>query len=251
MKKITATIITKNEALNIEQCLQSVSWVDEIIVLDSGSTDGTQEICRRLGAKLIETDWPGFGIQKNRALEMATNDWVLSIDADEVVTEELKIEIQAILADPQALVAYRIPRLNFFQNHKLKYCLNAKHDAPIRLAQKKYAKFSNDCVHEEIIVDGAIGTLDHMLLHHPFRDLAELLDKANLYSTLGAKKLFEKKIKPSIFKTLWHSIWAFTKIYFLKLGFLDGWAGFLIALANFEGTFYRYAKLIELHDKIN
>jgi len=245
MQKITATIITKNEALNIAKCLAALSFVDEIIILDSGSTDGTQAICQKFNnVKLTETDWPGFGIQKNRALQMASNNWVLSIDADEIVTENLKNEILKILSDHVTLTAYKIPRLNFFQKRKLKYCLNSKGDSPVRLVQKKFAKFSPDYVHEKIIVTGSVGVLKNQLLHHPFNNLSELLDKTNLYSTLGAQKLFKKNISPSILKTFGHSIWTFIRIYFLKLGFLDGWSGFLIALANFEGTFYRYAKLI-------
>jgi glycosyltransferase involved in cell wall biosynthesis len=253
MQKISAIIITKNEVLNIGRCLQSLLWVDEIVIFDSGSTDGTQEICKKItGAKLklVETDWPGFGKQKNRALDAATSEWILSIDADEIISEELKNEIKNILSSSTiAFAAYKIPRQNFFQNRKLKYCLSSKDDAPIRLAQRKLAKFSDDIVHEKMLIDGSVGLLKSNIVHYPFRDLTELLNKANLYSTLGAQKMFAKNSKPSIASTLLHAIWAFCRLYFLKLGLLDGWPGFLIALANFEGTFYRYAKLIELCDK--
>lgn len=243
---LTAIIITKNEATNIAACIESVLWMDEIIILDSGSTDGTEAICKKYPVKFMETDWSGFGAQKNRALQLATNEWVFSIDADERITQELQAEITKKISATD-YNAYKIKRLNFFQNKAMKHCLNPEKDTPIKLFKKNAAKFSDDVVHERIIVEGKIETLDNFLLHYPFKNLEELLNKANRYSTLGAQKLAAKNAHTSIGGTLWHGFWAFFRIYFLKLGFLDGWSGFLIALGNLEGTFYRYAKLLELN----
>lgn len=245
MTTISVTIITKNEALNIAECLKSVAWANEVIVIDSGSTDDTQNIAKKNGAKVFVTDWPGFGIQKNRALQNATCEWILSIDADERVTENLQNEILQTINNNRDVVAYKLPRQNFFLGKHVKHCFDAKSDAPIRLFKRSFAKFTDDVVHERVVVNGKISALKNSLQHFPFRDLTTLLNKANLYSTLGAEKLAKQNIKPTIFKAFSHGFWGFIRLYFLKLGFLDGWPGFIIALGNFEGTFYRYAKLLE------
>jgi len=249
MTTIAATIITKNEAANIEACIRSVLWMDQIVLLDSGSTDGTLEICEKYKVQVTKTDWPGFGIQKNRALDKANTDWIFSIDADERVSLELKNEILQTINSSSDCVAFKVPRQNYVLGKPVKHCLNSKSDAPIRLVKKDYAKFTSDIVHEKIIPDGSVGKLKNTLQHFSFPDLASVLQKASLYSTLGAEKLAAQNIKSSITKTLLHAIWSFLRMYFLKLGFLDGWSGFIMALGSFEGTFYRYAKLMEMDNK--
>ena len=248
MPTISAIIIAKNEARDIQACIKSVLWMDEIIVVDNGSTDETQNICKKYTPKLqffSTDDWPGFGKQKNRALALANSDWVFSLDADEIVTPELHQEI-IISTKSNNFNSYKIPRSNYFLGREMKYCLNKKDDAPIRLFKKNHGKFSDDLIHERILIDGNIGCLQHHLLHYPFYDLEELMEKCNSYSSLGAKKLFTKKVKPSISKAIFHSLWIFIRLYILKKGILDGWPGFLIALSGAEGTFYKYAKLREL-----
>ncbi|MFA6409170.1 MAG: glycosyltransferase family 2 protein [Gammaproteobacteria bacterium] len=246
MPTLSAIIITKNEEEQIAACLDSLSFVDEIIVLDTNSTDKTEEICAKYNAKFSTAPWQGFGKQKQLALEMASSDWVLSIDADEHVTEELKNEILALLQKPSSVVAYKIPRLTTFYGQAVTHCCNPKKDTPVRLIKRGSARFSDDLVHEKILVDGEIGTLQSQIIHHSFKNLEEILLKTNSYSTLGAEKLNQKGIQGSILKAFGHAIWVFLKIYFFKGGFMDGWPGFLIALGNFEGTFYRYAKLLEM-----
>ena len=245
MATIAATIITKNEVKNIEDCIKSLLWMDQIIVFDSGSTDGTIAICEKYGAKVIKTDWLGFGIQKNRALEAAATDWIFSIDADERVTPELQQEILSMISGEHDFVAFKVPRQSYVLNRPVKYCFSSKSDAPIRLFKRGYAKFTNDVVHEKIIPDGNVASLKNVLLHFSFPDLATILKKVSLYSSLGAEKLAAKHVKSSVVKIFWHAIWSFIRMYFLKLGFLDGWSGFIIAFGNFEETFYRYAKLLE------
>lgn len=251
MPTISTIIITKNEAENIAACIESVLWTDEIVVLDCGSTDKTVAICRRYATKVkvSETNWPGFGKQKNRALTTTTSDWVLSVDADERITPQLKQEILKIL-ETASYVAYKIPRLTYFCGKPIKYCFGDKSDAPIRLAKKNFCKFSDDDVHEKIIVNGTVGKLQNKLDHFSFDCIEELIDKMNSYSTLGAVKLYDANKKTTYTKAFMHALWIFIKIYVLKRGFLDGWAGFIIAFSSFEGTFYRYVKLIERKDTI-
>ena len=246
MPTISTIIITKNEEENIEACLESVLWTDEIIVLDSGSTDNTLTICKKYAPKVrvYAADWPGFGKQKNRALAFATSTWILSVDADERVTPELQQEILQKL-DNANCVAYNIPRLTYFLDKPIKYCFGNKSDAPLRLVKKDYGKFSDDIVHERLIVNGAVGKLQNKLQHFSFGSIEELINKINSYSTLGAIKLHATKKKTSYAKAVAHAFWRFIKIYFLKLGFLDGWPGFIIAFSGFEEVFYRYAKLLE------
>lgn len=246
---ITIGIMTKNEADDITACLESSSWADEVLVLDCGSTDATQEICRNYAkdhahVKLMLADWPGFGEQCNRLLKFAQSDWVLILDADERVTPELRDEILATIRSND-LSAYTTPRHNIFCGRTMKYSLNADTDTPVRLIKKGCGGFKN-IVHPAFVnASGKLGNLQHYLLHYPYRDLAEIIDKVNSYSTLGVQNLLNKKTKPSILKAFTHATWTFIRIYILKRGFLDGWPGFLIAFSNFETTFYRYAKLVE------
>lgn len=246
MPTISATIITKNESRHIGSCIEALLWADEIIILDCGSTDGTQDICKKYGpkVKLHETDWPGFGKQKNRALDLATSDWILSIDADEIITPELKAEILSATTNND-YIAYQIPRLTYFYNRPIRHCFKSDRDAPIRLAKNGRCRFSEDIVHEKMIVDGKIKKIKNELHHFSYYNLEGSINKINSYSTLNALKLSQTQKRTNAFQVLAHAIWTFIKIYFLNLGFLDGWPGFLIAFSNSEGTFYKYAKLLE------
>jgi glycosyltransferase involved in cell wall biosynthesis len=244
---LSVIIITKNEAASIRRCIESVSWADEIIVVDSGSTDNTADICRALGAKVtITPDWPGFGPQKNRALELASNDWLLSLDADEWVTPELRDEILSTLKNPLT-AAYQMPRLSSFCGTYLKHG-GWWPDHIIRLFRKNQCRFSDDLVHERVIVTGEIATLKNHLMHESMRDLDHVLAKMNAYSTAGAKMMQAKGRRSSLATALLRGAWAFFRAYILRAGFLDGSAGFIQAVAHGEGTYYRYLKLAQLHN---
>ena len=251
MPSLSVTVITKNEAHNIEACLRSVAFADEIIVLDSGSTDETVRLAAVMGAKVSErSDWKGFGIQKNRALELATSDWVLSIDADERVSSNLQAEIRAVIQAP-AFSAYSIPRLSSYCGQ---YMRNSGWypDRTTRLFHRQAACFSNDSVHEKILISGQVGRLDHQLTHESYLNFEAVLGKINLYSTAGAQNLFYKKKSASLRSAIGHGMWAFVRTYFLHLGFLDGRLGLILAISNAEGTYYRYLKLWLLHrDAVN
>lgn len=241
MATLSITIITKNEAANIKRCLESIRWADEIIIVDSGSTDNTLDICREYTDKIFSTDWPGYGIQKNRALSYATQDWVLSLDADEEVSPELKIKIQQILKDTQNQDAYTIFRPVVFLGKIIKYATGASYD--IRLFKRGCARFTDVSVHEKLEVKGTLGKLSAPIYHYSFGTVATILEKMNKYTTLVAAQRAERAQKGSIFKAITHAKWMFIKVYFLQRGFLDGKAGFILAVSFAEGAYYRYVKL--------
>lgn len=241
MHSLSVILITKNEAHNIRGCLESVAWADEIIVVDSGSIDGTAEIARAMGASVhVYGDWPGFGPQKNRALDHATQEWVLSIDADERVTPELRAEIAAALDDPQA-DGYSLPRLSSFCGRYIRHS-GWQPDHVLRLFRRGQGRFTDDLVHERLVVDGRVVQMNHWLLHESFRDLEQVLAKMNHYSSAGAEMLNRKGREASLAQAVLHGLWAFIRAYFLRTGFLDGREGFMLAVATAEGSYYRYAK---------
>lgn len=247
--KLSVIIITKNEAANIRACLESVAWADEIVVVDSGSSDDTVSICKALGAQVHETtDWPGFGKQKNRALSYATGEWVFSLDADERVTPELRSEIEAAVQNPHGHAAFRVPRLSSFCGRYMRHS-GWYPDYVTRLFQRGAAKFSDDLVHERVIVDGPEGSLRRPLLHDTFQNLEQLLEKINQYSTAGARALNQKNKTATLKKAVGHAVWAFLRTYVLRAGFLDGREGFMLAVSTAEGTYYRYVKLMLLNER--
>jgi len=246
--KLSIILITKNESANIRACLESVAWADEIIVVDSGSTDGTVEIAREFTSHVYShPDWPGFGPQKNRALDYATGDWVLSIDADERVTPELRRDIEQTLASPAA-EAYRIPRLSSFCGRFMHHS-GWRPDYVVRLFRRGAARFSDDLVHERLLSDGAIGQLDGEMLHFAFEDAEEVLRKMDMYSTAGAQKLHLLGRKTTLSGAVLRGLWSFVRSYVLRRGFLDGREGFMLAVSNAEGTYYRYIKLLLINRK--
>lgn len=242
---LSVIIITKNEESMIRDCLDSVRWADEIIVLDSGSTDKTVSICKEYTDQVFETDWPGFGPQKNRALERATLDWVLSIDADERISEELQAEIREAIQSPGEYSAFSMPRLSNYCGRYMKHS-GWWPDRIVRVFRREMSSFSNDLVHERVIAKGNIGKLSQPLIHESLRNLEQVLDTINSYSTASAKMLAEKNRQSGLTKAVSHGIWSFIRTYFLRAGFLDGRKGFMLAVSNAEGTYYRYLKLMLL-----
>jgi len=239
---LSAIVITKDEEAVIRRCLGSVAWADEIVVVDSGSSDRTAEICRELGAKVQMTgDWPGFGAQKNRALELASGDWVLSLDADEWVSPELQAEIRATVAGSSDHVAYRVPRLSSFCGRFLRHS-GWWPDPVLRLFRRGKARFSDDLVHEQLIVHGPIGSLTQAILHESFVSFEEVLDKLNRYSSAGAQMMSARGRSGSLGSAVAHAAWTFLRTYLFRAGFLDGREGFMVAVSNAEGVYYRYLK---------
>ena len=241
--RVSAVIITRDEARNLPACLASLAWCDEIVVLDSGSTDDTVRIAREAGARVSVTpDWPGFGPQKNRALQLARGDWVLSIDADERVDAALAAEIRAAVASGAAYVGYRMPRLSSFCGQYMRHG-GWYPDRVLRLFRRDSARFSDDIVHETVQCRGAVGELRCDLRHESFHDFEQVLRKIDAYSTAGARKLDARGRRGSLGGAIAHAAWAFVRGYVLRAGFLDGRMGLALALSNAHGTYYRYVKL--------
>lgn len=243
---LSVIIITKNEAANLQDCLESVSFADEIIVVDSQSTDGTQEIARSFGAKLeITSDWPGFGPQKNRALDLATQDWVLSIDADERVTPELKEEILAAITNPNAPNCFAIPRLSWYCGKFMKYS-GWYPDYVDRLFKRGTAKFSDHLVHERLLPQGSVGKLNNHFLHYSYRTFEQVLKKVDSYSSASAQQAFHQGKRCGFSHAFIHGFWAFFRTYVLRRGFLDGKHGLALAISNAATSYYKYLKLWQL-----
>lgn len=242
---LSVIIITKNEAAHIADCIASVRFADEIIVVDSGSTDGTRELAANLGAKVTLTqDWPGFGRQKNRALDLATCDWVLSIDADERVTPELAQTIQQELANPRAQ-AYKIARLSNFGGRWIRHS-GWWPDHVLRLFKRGTARFKDVAVHESVQTSSAVATLDGYFLHYPYADLETFIAKINHYSSEAAAMMHARGKTTSVLGATGHAVWTFIRIYLIRRGFLDGKQGFILAAMGATGSFFRYNKLLLL-----
>jgi len=239
---ISVVIITKNEEENIERCLKSVVWADEIIILDSGSTDNTIDICRKFNCKVVESEWLGFGKTKNLAVSKSRNNWILSIDADEEVSNDLKKSLEGFTYQKK-YYAYRVKRKSFYLNKLINYS-GWQNDCPIRFFNKKYANFNSLEVHESVITDDKrISFIDGHLLHFPYPSIEQHIKKINLYSQLGSKKLLQDNKKVYLLSSVFSGIFKFIKMYFLKLGFLDGKEGFVLCLISSFGVSLKYFKL--------
>lgn len=241
---LSVLIITKDSAETIEQCLQSVSFAQEIIVLDSGSTDHTVEICCRYTSHVYQTDWPGFGPQKNRALNQATSDWIFSIDSDEWIDAALKNEMLTAMQDTNATV-FSIPRRNQYCGQWILHG-DVGRDRVTRLFKRGSARFSDDIVHETILTNQPIKKLNHFLFHNSYRSLSELMSRMNRYTSLSAEIRYQKGKKTSFGKAILSSIWAFIRSYFIRAGFLDGKMGFVVAVSSAESSYYRHLKLLAM-----
>ncbi|MFH2122621.1 MAG: glycosyltransferase family 2 protein [Pseudomonadota bacterium] len=248
MTQISVYIIAYNEAEKIQAAVNSVLWADEIIVVDSHSTDDTVCLAESLGARVVQVDFKGFGDLRNRAMAACSHEWIFSLDSDERCTPEARDEILEIVHAEKSVDAYYVPRRNFFMGQWIKHSGFYPDYRQPQLFRKGALVFKPDMVHEAYSINSSIkpGFLRHAIWQVPFKNLEEMMHKANKYSTLGAIKLAENGKGATMGKALAHGLWSFFKLYFLKRGIVDGWPGFIIALGNFEGTFYRYAKLHEL-----
>ena len=245
MQKISAYILTYNEAEKIAAAAESVLWADEIVVVDSFSTDRTAEIAASLGARVVEVAFNGFGALRNRAIEACTHDWIFSLDADERCSEAVRDEILGLLAAGPPLDVYRVPRKSYMMGRWIRGSGWYPNFRQPQLFRKSAMRYTLEPVHEgyEMLSDKPLGTLENAIWQLPFRNLEEVINKMNRYSSLGVPKLAGKHV--SMASALGHGLWSFLKHYIFKRGFRDGWAGFVIAFGNFEGTFYRYAKRYE------
>jgi len=244
---LSLLLITKNAGATLARCLASGKFADEIVVLDSGSTDDTLAIAKAAGARISTTpDFPGYAAQKQRALELALCDWVFAIDGDEWIEPPLEEEVLAAIADPGRNAAFDIPRWSWFCGRRLKHG-DWGADSVVRLYRRSGARYSGDWVHDRIMVDGPTGRLRHPLMHEAIAELDQALEKMNRYSSLTADERFLRGAHASLGAALGHGFWTFFRSFVLRAGFLDGAPGFYQALTAGEGSFYRYAKLREMH----
>jgi glycosyltransferase involved in cell wall biosynthesis len=245
MQKISAYILTYNEAEKIEAAVSSVLWADEVVVVDSFSTDRTAELARSLGARVVDVPFEGFGDLRNRAIEACNFDWIFSLDADERCTEAVRDEILTLLSGPPEHEVYMVPRRSYMMGRWIRGSGWYPNFRQPQLFRKGAIRYTLEPVHEgyEVFGERSVGTLQNEIWQFPFRNLEEVINKMNRYSTLGVPKLANKRV--SMASAFGHGAWSFIKHYIFKLGFIDGWAGFVIAFGNFEGTFYRYAKRYE------
>ena len=246
---VSAIIITKNAEATIRRCLESVQWADEIVVVDSGSTDTTLGICREMGARTHQTtDWPGHGPQKNRALDRAGGEWIVALDSDEWMTSELREEVEKAIAEPRGRAAFAIPRRSSFCGRFMRHS-GWWPDHVVRLFRREACRFSEDHAHDRLIVKGTTGRLQQPIMHEAIVELDQMLLKMNMYSSSSARMFHANGRRASLATALLHGWWAFMRTYFLRLGFLDGREGFMLAMANAEGSYYRYVKLMLLCEK--
>jgi glycosyltransferase involved in cell wall biosynthesis len=247
MPTLSVILITRNEEANLRDCLASLEGLaQQIVVVDTASTDRTIAIAQEFGATIAQpADWPGFGPQKNRALDLATGDWVLSLDADERLTPELRSEISAVLTNPGHAACFAIPRLSWYCGRFIRHS-GWNPDYVDRLFQRGSARFSNDLVHERLIPSGSVVKLKNHMLHYSFMNYSQVLQKIDRYSSASAEQAFAKGKRSSPLAAIGHGAWSFFRTYFIRLGFLDGPQGFSLALANAQGSYYRYMKICEL-----
>lgn len=241
--KISVCIICKNEEKKIEACLQSVMWADEIVVVDSGSTDETLVIVNQYTNNVFVRDWPGFGEQKRRAEALAKNDWIFSIDADEVVPETLALEIQAAVANANDEQVFSVNRLTHFCGEFI-YHSGWYPDKLPRIYNRRRYRYNQKMVHESLECKGAvIINLQHNLLHYTFSDLSIYLQKRTRYAEAWAQEKYNQGEKGSLLQGSLSAVFAFIRHYFLRCGFLDGRIGFLISAIQCHYTFNKYALL--------
>lgn len=243
---LSIVIISKNEAERIEACLASVTWADEIVVVDSGSTDGTQDIARRYTDKVFEVPWRGYGLQKRAAVELASHDMIFNIDCDEQMTKELAIEIRTLLESECLYTAYSVPRRTFIANKEIKHC-GWNPDRVIRMFDRRRANFSDNQVHERVVVaPEEVACCQGHLLHYSFRGMSDMLSKLNNYTDIAAREMYASGRRTSLAQVTVRPVWTFIRTYFFYCGFLDGYEGLEVALANSITVFYKYSKLREL-----
>lgn len=245
MAKISAYIIAYNEERNIGDAVKSVLWADEVVVVDSFSTDRTVEIATELGARVVQVAFEGFGKLRSSAIAATSCEWVFSLDTDERCTEKARDEMLRLADLPDARDAYYTPRRNSFMGRQIKHCGWYPDYRQPQFFRRTALEFNDDMVHEGFSVHGTVGYMSNFIHQEPYRDLSQMCCKLERYATLGAEKMGRQGKGATMGSAILHGIAAFLRIYFVKLGALDGWPGFVIALGNFEYAFYKYAKRAE------
>lgn len=244
MPRVSVTIIALNEEAKIRDCLESVSWADEVLVSDSGSTDRTVEICKEYGARVYSDEWLGFGRQKNLVGDRASGDWILNIDADERVSPDLKDEILRVVGSDGS-AGYLVPRKNFFGSKWIRHC-GWWPDYNLRLYRKGAGRFIDRYVHERVVVNGRTERLSNPLVHMTYRDVSDYLKRMEKYSSLAAEEMLNSGRVAGLADIFFRPTFTFFKMYVLRRGFLDGTAGVVLSILYASYTLAKYAKLWEM-----
>jgi glycosyltransferase involved in cell wall biosynthesis len=242
---VTVTIITLNESRHIAAAIDSTAWADEILVVDSGSTDDTVSIATAKGVRVMSRTWPGYVDQKNYAASVASHDWIFSLDADERVTPPLAAEVRTIVDGNSTARAFRVPRVTFHLGRWVR-TTDFYPDYQTRLYDRRAARWQGKYVHESVVADGPVGQLTNELQHYSYRDLSDHLDRINQYSTLAARQMHESGRRATPIDLLLHPPAAFLRNYLVRGGFADGMAGLTISLVNAYSVLLKFAKLWEL-----
>ena len=243
--RVSVCIITKDEEGNLPECLDSVKWADEIVVVDSRSRDRTREIAAAAGAKVLERDFPGHIEQKNFAVGQAAHDWVLCIDADERLSPELSASGRRALEDPGDRAGFECARLTFHGGRPIRHG-GWYPDRKLRLFDRRRARWGGRNPHDHVVADGPVGRLEGDLLHHSYRSLSDHVRQIDFFTTIAAREKKARGERSSLFRLALHPFGKFLRMYFLKAGFLDGTAGFVVAVTGAYYVFLKYAKLREL-----
>ena len=244
---LSVAIITLNEEKNLERTLESVKeFADEIVIVDSGSSDRTEEIAKKYNAKFYFQKWLGYGAQRNKAIELSTSEWVLNIDADEEISKNLADKIKKIKAGINEYDVYKINFMSVCFNKKIKYG-GWSNTYRIRLFKKNAGKFNTNNVHEEFITNLKIGKINNYIFHHSYSDLEDYFSKFNKYTTLGAIEYYKKNKKANLLSIILNPVYKFLRMYIFRFGFLDGLEGFLLAITSSLYTMVKYYKLREIY----
>ena len=250
MPRVTVTIITKNEAAHIGAAIDSASWADEIVVVDSHSTDDTVALAKAKGVRVESRAWTGWVDQKNFAASLASNDWIFSLDADERATPALEQEVRGLLASEPSSAAYKVPRVTFHLGRWIR-TTDFYPDFQTRLYDRRAARWEGQYVHESVKAIGPVGRLTQELQHYSYTDLSDHLDRINAYSTLAARQMYERGRRAGVFDLFAQGPAAFLRNYILRRGVLDGSAGLVLSMVNAYSVFLKFAKLWELQRSVS
>jgi len=243
---VSVAIIAQDEENRLPRCLDSLSFADEVLVVDSGSRDKTVDIAKSFGCRVLLEKWRGYAKQKQFAVDNCLNDWVLILDADEQVPGETGEQVKKIIGSPETkFVAYSFLRKNFFHDRWIRHC-GWWPDRVVRLVNRRLGRFNDQLVHERWISDGSVKQLDWAIEHRSFRCYSDLILKMETYSTLAAQDMLKKGRRSQWWSPLSHGLWMFVRTYVLELGIIEGFDGFMISVLNAGGSFLKYAKLREM-----
>lgn len=247
---ISALAISYNEEFNMESYIKSLSFADEIIIVDSFSTDNTEAIAKQHNVTFVHREFDNFSAQKNYAISLAKHDWIVFFDLDEEITEATQLEIQGLVKSENSLPAYKVKRDFHFMGKRIKYS-GFQTDYSVRLFNKNFCKYNNSPVHEVIDVNGKVGVLKHKIKHQTYRTFDSYNSKLSHYSKLQAEALYNKNVRPNLYHFMFRPWYRFVHQYFLRLGFLDGKEGFIICYVHAFSVFKRYIQLWAMYRKID